>query len=505
MTKLKFIYNLLFRLLIKYGELLKMKFQHPPDKKLTRREVLKKSAYGGISLALPSFFLNGCGKKDDRTPKPNIIFILIDALRADRLGVYGYPGSISPVLDSIASESVVFERAIAQAPWTQPSVASLFCSYYPGAHKVTKFRHTLNVLSDSFVTLPEVLQQGGYSTAAFIANTFIKKRFGFAQGFEHFDASFADNTTPGSVVNKAFAAWINKRNTAKPFFAFLHYMDVHGPYYSREEFLSPLLEKVEADPAKHQLSQLEISRLGYLMKPPEGTECLKKHQELSVYREYWQARYDAGVREIDYHIDRLKNQLKQMRLWDNSYVIITSDHGESLAEHSQWDHGNTLYHPELHVPLMMRWPGVLKPGRRIKKLVRLIDIMPTLIEQINLPAVKGIQGRSLAGQLAGRQCRQNTITFAENDKLSLYKAVYLDDWKLIFRPKDNESALFRVWQDPLEKNELSAEQQDTRMQLLEIIHQQVALNTRIGNQITPEKAVLTPEEKKRLQGLGYVQ
>ena len=277
-----------------------------------------------------------------RNPRPNIIFILIDALRADHLGAYGHPGGHSPTLDALADESVVFDLAIAQAPWTQPSMASLFCSYYPSVHKVTDYGGTFDsihkegpkvaILNESFVTMPEVLQAAGYSTGAFVANPFILAEFGFAQGFDHFDASFAKNTTPGSVVNDAAIAWLCKREADKPFFCFLHYMDVHGPYNAGPEFLDPILDKVEELPNKRKLSEAEINKLDYLKQLPNVYTNRNRHEELGDYQEYWAARYDAGIREVDFHISQLRAKLKEIGLWQDVYLIVTADHGEALAE-----------------------------------------------------------------------------------------------------------------------------------------------------------------------------
>jgi len=196
------------------------------------------------------------------------------------MGLYGYHRDITPTMDSIAAEGITFDRAIAQAPWTQPSIASLFCSRYPMAHKVminfgqllrmmNRKAKKVTIFSDSFVTLAEVLQKAGYATAAFMANPFILREFGFSQGFEHFDASFARDTTPGNIVNEAMFAWLRRRNKNKPFFCFLHYMDVHGPYSARPEFLEPLLDRVEAMPDKRRLSKEQLKKLVTSLSRPK--------------------------------------------------------------------------------------------------------------------------------------------------------------------------------------------------------------------------------------------
>ena len=201
--------------------------------------------------------------------KPDLILIVIDALRADRLGVYGHPGGLSPTIDAIAAEGVTFDYCVSTAPWTAPSMASLFISYYPGVHKTTKYRvvskdgekfrkASQSVLSDEFHTLAEILSLNGYQTAGFCANTMLRKRQGFAQGFEYFNTRFAANTVRGEVVNRAAFQWLEKeRDPNRPLFLYLHYMDVHGPYNAAPRFMEPLVEPLEAKPNKQALTNAQ--------------------------------------------------------------------------------------------------------------------------------------------------------------------------------------------------------------------------------------------------------
>jgi len=492
-----------------------MKRRRGSQRGLTRRQLLKYGLQGSLTAVLASsFWLNGCGRRQPHK-RPNILFILIDALRADRLGCYGHSGRHSPALDAIAAEAVVFERAIAQAPWTQPSMASLFCSYYPGAHMVMDYRKAfdsvyrgkakITVFNDSFVTLAEVLQQAGYTTAAFVANPFIICDFGFAQGFDHFDSSFARDTTPGNVVNDAAVAWLKEHNPNKPFFCFLHYMDVHGPYEAGPEFLVPLLDRVEAMPGKRKLSESELKNLGYLFTLPSVFANRERHERLVDYQEYWAARYDAGIRQVDYHIGNLKVELQQMGLWDDAYVIVTADHGESLAEHECWDHGFSVYHPELHVPLFLRYPPTLTPGKRIRRTVRLIDLMPTLIDQLKLPKVKALQGKALLPRIADDDSKRTVPAFAEGVKLGpKQKALYLGDWKLMITPSTAQRRLYNVAKDPLEQNELSKQHSEKVEQLAQVLQQQTEVNEWLASKVSTKRVPLTPQQQERLRSLGYL-
>ena len=495
--------------------------EQSPTKKtnLSRRQLLKYGIYGGLAAGLSSsLWLSGCGKKRP-VRRPNIILILIDTLRADRLGAYGHPGGYTPTLDSIAAESVIFNRAIAQSSWTLPSVASLFCSYYPSVHKLHLFQEqkmadpkgttalTLNTLGQSFTTLAEALQKGGYQTAAFVANPWTLPKLGFAQGFEHYDAGFADNTTPGNLVNEAALRWLGNRDPDRPFFCYLHYMDVHGPYKARPGLLEPLVDKVEAQPDKQKLSEQEIDALGYLYQMPESGTDIERHKKLSVYREYWAARYDSGVRQIDEYIKGLKEQLERMGLWNDAYVTITSDHGEELLEHGFWNHGYSLHNTELHVPLFLRWPGVLRSGKRVRRAVQLIDVMPTLIEQLSLPKVKGLQGRSLAGEIAAPGSGKPVVAFAEGAKIHQQRAIYLDDWKLIIITQQEGSwlQLYNISSDPLEQNELSQTHKKELMRLVKALQYQSMMNEKQKDFPGAGTVSLTPEEEKRLRSLGYVE
>ncbi|MCP4251147.1 MAG: sulfatase [bacterium] len=452
-------------------------------------------------------------------PMPNIVFIVIDTLRADSLGIYGNPRGSTPELDAIAAEGIVFERAIAASPWTQPSMASLFCSTYPGVHQVLDYRQAFQatfgdapkvaVFNESFHTLAESLQARGYATAGFVANPYLLAEFGFAQGFDHYDTSFAKNTTPGGVVNQAALAWLQESDPDQPFFLYLHYMDAHGPYTTGGDFLEPLLIEVEALADKTLLTAEDLKQLGYLRKPPKGATDIKRHTALFAYQEYWSARYEAGVRQTDRYIGELRTGLSEQSLWDDTYVIITADHGEALCEHGWWEHGWSAHHTDLHVPLILRHPGTLPANTRLPQTARLIDVMPTLLDQLELPEPEGMQGRSLSPTIAGRPPTQPTIAFAEGVKIGAeQKAAYVGDWKLLITyPTDNSppyGKLYQIGEDPLEKQDLFSRQQQQAQALSGLLQTQVKENSRRAAGIDVQHRTLTPAQIERLRALGYL-
>lgn len=463
--------------------------------------------------------------------KPNIVFVVIDALRADRLGVYGHRGQLAQTIDTIAFTGVTFERCVAPSPWTLPSVASLFVSYYPEVHKATNYRTVedmeqgkqayQSVLSEEFDTLAEVLRANGYETAGFCANKFIRERYGFGQGFDHFDTSFADNTVPGSKVNEAAFKWLDQRDSDKPFFLYLHYMDVHGPYNAAPEFMDPLMARVEANPNKKKLDGKQLRRLNpYLRKPPPNASDPERFGRLSEYREYWVARYEAGVAEMDSYIKQLVRQLNELGLWDDAYVILLSDHGEALCEHDLWDHGYSQYQTDLHVPLILRWPNVLPPGKRVRRLASLIDVMPTLLEQLQIPSGKNLQGVSLVDHISGRLPPQPIARFAEAIKAGARQfALFAENTKLLVtevpsrklpdgtmsksraRPK-----LFNLATDPGEQFDLSDSpeyEQQVKM-LVKLMYAIIRENMNTKPELVVTKAAVDRETVARLESLGYV-
>lgn len=452
-------------------------------------------------------------RSDTAGHRPNVLLILVDTLRADRLGTYGHDGGLSPTIDGIAVEGMVFERVISQAPWTQPSVASLFTSQYPSVHGVLDYRNAysavygdqdvLPVLGDSVVTMAEVFQETGYDTAAFVANPFISAEFGFAQGFDHFDDSFASNTTPGGVVNSAFLNWATKRDDEKPFFALLHYMDVHGPYGGSPEVLEPILDRIESAASLQPLSREEQEALGYLARLPSQFNDLNRHQRLAMYREYWHARYGAGVAYLDSLLADLQSDLDEKGLWEDLFVVITSDHGEALAEHGHWDHGTSTHNPEIQVPLILRWKAGIDNQQRVAETVQIIDLLPTMSELLGLRGAEQFQGLPLRSTIVKKSSLRPA--FAESTKESpQQKAVYSGTWKVLIEPETGRLELYDLKTDVLEQNDLSSKYPRIANELLGLWLSQEETNDRLRGEEPLELAPVSPELRERLEALGYV-
>ena len=512
----------------------------------------RRSVLVGLALtALFGLFMNlpGCERKPETQtteqplpPKvgilpdgarpPDVILILVDALRADRLGVYGNPQALSPTMDQLATEGVTFSFCQAQAPWTLPSVATLFTSFYPGVHKALSYQvvesmeqgkqAVQSVLSDQFITLAEVMQAGGFQTAGFVGAKFLRDGYGFGQGFDHYDTSFADNTVRGDQVNDAFLKWYDeKRDASKPMFVYLHYMDVHGPYNAAARFMDPLTAEVEKNADKRPMEPKQMQRLNaYLRVPPPDATDPEQYDRLKIYREYWVARYNAGVREMDYYLDQLIQNLKQRGVWDNAYVILVADHGEALCEHDLWEHGYSLYETDLHVPMILRWPQALPTGKRVQRLAGLIDLMPTLVEQLHLTGPAKTQGVSLVDAMSDRLPEKPPLVkFAEGIKGggAPQYGLFTDLTKLIVtyipqRPQPDGTAqkpivayqLFNLGTDPGELFDISKQYSEHVGKMMGLIKKVIAENqaSRPGA-LAPPKAV-EQSTIDALASLGYV-
>ena len=450
-----------------------------------------------------------------RGPRPDVVLVVVDALRADRLGVYGGPAENSPTIDAIAREGVTFERAIAQAPWTQPSVASLLSSLYPSFHGVQDFQLAMDatygdapkiaVFGNECATLPETLRAHGYRTAAFVANPFLDTAFGFSRGFDHFDASFAALSTRGRRVNEAAVGWIRAREPGVPVFLYLHYMDVHGPYDARPGVLDPMLDALERSGPRERLDDAATERLGYLRTFPSVMRRPERHAELSRYREYWVARYDAGIREMDGYLAALRHALEVEGVWRDALVVITADHGEALFEHGLWDHGKSLHDTELHVPLIVRWPGVAPAGTRVRAAVELIDVMPTILDLLGIDAAGAGEGRSVGPLLTGGSGAAPEVAIAEAVKgRPGARAIYAGDWKLI-TDVDGGAALYDLAHDPLETHDVGAARVTEAARLRRLLADHAERAGALAARRPAVGAAATPAQVERLRALGYLE
>jgi arylsulfatase A-like enzyme/Flp pilus assembly protein TadD len=413
-------------------------------------------------FAVALLLLTSCRTTDQRTGggasprRLNVLLVTIDTLRADRLGCYGYRSIETPNLDRLAQRGTLFENAVAQAPLTAPSHASIMTGLYPTRHKV---RDTGGfVLPSSSTTLAAILQRDGWDTAAFVAAAVLKKRFGVNQGFAVYDDEMpaapagsgdAAERRAADVVDRA-TKWLDTQS-GKPFLLWVHVYDPHLPY----DPPSPFREK-------------------YADRP-----------------------YDGEVAYTDQQLGRLLDTVSK-KSGENTIVAILSDHGESLSEHGEYSHGVFLYDTTLRVPLLMAGPGV-PAGVRPKQQARTIDLLPTLLDLIGIKTPDGLDGTSLAPTFQGREVAAYSYAETMFPKLNMgwaeLRGIRTSRWKYIRAPKPE---LYDLVQDPAETQNVIAGHPD------EVKDLEARLSAVAGNGEKVEPAAVDPRTLQQLKSLGYL-
>ncbi|MEE2829956.1 MAG: sulfatase [Myxococcota bacterium] len=337
---------------------------------------------------------------------PNVVLVTVDTWRADRLGLYGAPRPTSPWLETMAADSLVFERAVAPSSWTWPVMASLVTGLYPGRHGT--------VLPDSALcgevtTLAESFHQAGWRSGFAGSNEYFEpKDSGFRQGFEYFWA--AGSEAAARVLE--YTGYFLEAAHQEPFFLQVHLFDPHCPYTPSEEALG----RAKATPfGPTGLGQgetvpplpvdLALQHLCHVVPPldPNLHNLKPEDFQSSTDPQDYLDHYDAELIETDEALAKLQALLEKTGDWDTSWIVITGDHGEEFHEHGRLGHGDSLHAETTWVPLLIRPPGGLPDGgQRIEQPVSLVDLAPTLLEAVGLTVPRGLDGRSLLGLLEGR-------------------------------------------------------------------------------------------------------
>jgi arylsulfatase len=395
-----------------------------------------------VAVALPA--LAGCGGPFRPAPPKGILVILVDALRADQLQLYGSKVAIAPRLDALGPESVVFERAFSPASWTRPALPSLFTGLYPSEHGLTDFvgsagQYKGAVLSESALTLAEEMKAAGRRTAMVGYQTLLSARFGMAQGFDFYN----NNTNGGERIRKRFLEWFDEAHE-QPFFAYLHYLDIHWPYCPP----APTWGKV--DPTPNETITCDDWR-GLRERIRSGETVLTEADRKALA-----ARYSEEMMALDWELGALFDELKRRGAWDDLLIVVTADHGEELAERGGIEHGHTLYDELLHVPyiwkLPLAWGG--GRGRRESGLVETRTLMPTLVDVVGEALPAGVSATSVLPWLGPRPKSEPPATWVVAESNGIY-AVRTTTHKLVVTPAAKKVELYDLVADPGERHDLA--------------------------------------------------
>jgi arylsulfatase A-like enzyme len=362
------------------------KSSNQPRKKTKRRYLAAGSI---IVLVLAAAFAAAFWPRGHKTP-PNVVIIVLDTVRDDCVGAGWHGVPLTPSVDAIAAEGTRFTNAFAAAPWTVPSHASLFTGLHAHRHNAV---HERFVLAASFTTLAERLKAHGYATAGVTCNPWLTHSLGFNQGFDNYFEVYADSKPDEHDSPKASTQaieWLRQRSGDKrPFLLFINYLDAHLPYTPAAE----VLKRLEPDPAAVPRSAFSIAQSERFIG---GLDRLSPADLQEVRRVY-----SAEILAQDAQVARVLDYLRRSGELDKTLLIITADHGEQLGEHGFMGHEFSLYEQVLHVPLIVRYPGVFPAGHSTPTAASLIDVLPTIIDIVGLdPPAEPLPGHSLRLLLA---------------------------------------------------------------------------------------------------------
>jgi arylsulfatase A-like enzyme/Tfp pilus assembly protein PilF len=422
-----------------------------------------------LQLALVLLLTRACvlaaGRPAPRKQPPNVILITLDTVRADHLGCYGYTEIQTPTLDGLAHDGVVFERAISQVPLTWPSHAAILTGTYPFQNGVQDF--TGQPLSPEFRSVAQALEQHGYATGAVVSAFVLDRSWGLNRGFQFYDDAFSAETFEkkdiGLVDRKAGESvthainWL-KKTPHRPFFLWLHLYDPHSPY-----------------------------------DPPEP-----------FHTQYKDHLYDGEIAYADHELGRLVEFLKQNHLYDRTLIAFLSDHGESLGDHGEHEHGFFVYNSTVHIPLIVKPPAGsgIQPGK-VARPVETVAVAPAILQFAGVkdPIEKQFHSHGLFGPLAEKEDTGYSETFYPFSSFgwSPLHALETSRYHYIEAP---EPELYDLTADPEEKNNLASQQTAT----LAVLKDKVAalLRERPFTPTSGANPTLSPDASEKLRALGYV-
>ncbi len=448
-----------------------------------------------LALSLGAVALLSCAP----APPRSVVLIVVDTLRADHLGLYRHDRETSPVLDALGREAVVFDNAFATSPWTLPSFGSLFTGRPPAEHlagwpaprtdDAPEGRNFLP-LRAGMPTLAETLLAADRDTAAIMNNAFLHPDFGVARGFQTYDHIGGNRKRirrADEVVDRALE-WLGKDGRGD-FLLVVHFFDPHLNYDAPEPFRGRFAPTEMSD--EERSSMMELRPLRKRVRAKEDVDW-----------DFLIGAYDEEIAFVDQQLGRLWEGLEESGRLADSVVILTADHGEEFGDHGGFEHGHTLYNELVRIPLVVWGPG-MRPGRRAEP-VSLIDIFPTVVELLGLPALEGLPGRSLAPMLErpSRAGEPRTLIAERTLYGPQRESAIAWPYKVIYEPQRGRTELFNLEDDPLERQNISKLRRRVATDLVARIQAYRVHAESIG----PDDAVELDEKTlENLRSLGYIQ
>ncbi len=432
--------------------------------------------------------LVACRPPEPELPRPrDIVVVLIDCLRADHVGSYGYHRATTPHLDRVAERGAVFEWAFAQSHWTRPSVPTLLTGLYPNEHGLLEVEREKGkivgpALADEVEMVSEALQAAGYATALIGEQFQLSPTFNLNQGFD----LYQNRKDRAPNINRSYLRWLDGLEAGRQSFAYLHYLDIHWPYcprgWSKGRFDNgesdlqicanwrQLRDDIRA--GRQQLSAADVDRIV--------------------------ARYDEELLHLDDYLGTLFAELAKRGRWDETLLVVTADHGEEFFEHGQLGHQEGLYDTLIRVPLIIKTPASwgFEPRRIDDHVVELRSVAPTLRRAAGLPAGRG--GGDLLALMRGDAVDGFTHAVAENSQEIALRTL---DHKLVAKRESGAMVLYDLMADPGETTDVAAEQPD-------VVAELAGLLRRWRSSLRPVAAVRGEVDEGTVEGLrdlGYIE
>jgi len=447
----------------------------------------------------------GCREAPKQGPA-NVVLIVIDTLRSDHLAHYGYGRETDLSLESFRNQATLFRRAFSTAPWTGPSVASLISGMETARHRTNAHGARL---PEEIRTLAEVLREHGYATRGISHNVEVSRRTGFDQGFDDFeDVEGRANAYPNADTMLApLENFFETRSRSAegegkspPFFVYLQPMNVHGPYRVPAKARSSLLGRPPRPQFQYQLKRgiMHPDRL-------EARDRVTRLQLASLSEQY-----DTSVRYTTDTIAEVFALMKRYGVYDDTLIVLTSDHGEELFDHRGFSHGYSLHREVLQVPLLVKLPGQ-REARTVATRVSLVDVYPTVFEELGLPPSSALDGRSLAPLLRGDahvESEDRRLLHATSwENRCVARSIVEGRYKLIaidsnYEGIEDEVRLYDLASDPNEERDIASSSPSIVARLRAELDRSFEA---LARQAVPEpENVLDRMNQGQLKALGYL-
>lgn len=432
---------------------------------------------------------------------PHVLIIAIDTWRGDHLAAAGNDWIRTPHMDALAADGVLFTRCFSTAPWTLPSFASIYTGLTP--HRHGAIGGDYQRLGDDHHTLAEYFDQAGYRTSGYVSINYLSPAFGMGQGFNgQAPAGLDPDLDRASRITWLGLETLRTVDLRQPQFLFLHYFDVHAPYDPPAPYTRMYYEGDERAPGESVLSFLRSDRNAADNKDSEMYDWLEGVTDL----DFGVKEYAAGVSYVDDHVGQLTAYLKSEGLYDDTMIVVLSDHGEHLGEHDLWFTHAEPYQECLHVPLFIKFPGNAFAGQVLDNPVSTMDVMPTILESLSIRP-PDVDGRSLLSLCAGRGGATGSLLVAEqgSDPEDFSKTLIDWPWKLMAVREGGETTyrLFNLNDDPGETrnvaDEFAAKAKRMERRLWRVFDPESPL---VEGRM-PIAADVDEETRRKLEALGY--